>query len=122
MKDLTPYEKKLKKFSRKLRSHSTEEEIILWSRIRKKQINGHAFYRQKPIGNYIADFYCPSLKLILEIDGSQHVGSEKDAVRDAYFKEIGLRIYRIPNREIRINIKNVIDTIWAIALKDSKNK
>jgi predicted RNase H-like HicB family nuclease len=63
-KNLTP-------FARRLRSNMTDSEIVLCSRLRKKQIHNVQFYRQKPIGNYIIDFYAPAIKLVIEIDGSQ---------------------------------------------------
>jgi very-short-patch-repair endonuclease len=50
----------------------TDSERLLWSRIRRKQLKGYQFYRQKVIGNYIVDFCCPAAKIIVEVDGSQH--------------------------------------------------
>ena len=66
------YKKSLKKNSRILRRHQTEPEKLLWLRLRKKQLCNIQFYRQKPLGIYIVDFYAPSTKLIVEIDGGQH--------------------------------------------------
>ncbi len=66
------YNKNLKSFSQKLRRDATETEQILWAHLRKNQVSGVRFYRQKPIGNYIADFYCPRAKLVIEVDGGQH--------------------------------------------------
>jgi len=81
---MLPFNKKLKNLARELRKNMTNAERLLWSKIRRKQLNGYQFYRQKNIGNYIVDFYCPSAKLIIEIDGGQHFskeGFEKDRIR-----------------------------------------
>ena len=63
---MLPFNKKLKTLARKLRKNMTEAESFLWQRIRRKQLKGRQFYRQKNIGDYIVDFYCPSIKLIVE--------------------------------------------------------
>jgi len=70
------YEKGLRQLSRNLGTNMTDAEKLLWSKLRGKQLNGHQFYRQKIIGRYIADFYCPKSKLVIEADGGQHYGSE----------------------------------------------
>ncbi|MBP9011503.1 MAG: DUF559 domain-containing protein, partial [Syntrophaceae bacterium] len=66
---MLPFNKKLKPAARSLRSNMTDAERLLWSRIRKKQISDVQFYRQKNIGNYIVDFYCPQGRLVIELDG-----------------------------------------------------
>ena len=73
---MIPYNKDLKPFARELRKNMTDAELHLWNRVRRKQINGYQFYRQKNIGSYIVDFYCPAAKLIIELDGSQHYTEE----------------------------------------------
>ncbi len=73
----------------------TDAERLLWSKIRRKQLKGFQFYRQKIIGNYIADFYCPELKLVIEVDGGQHYsaeGRENDLTRDAYMTGVGITV------------------------------
>jgi very-short-patch-repair endonuclease len=67
-----PYNKTLKEFSRELRSHSTLSEIFLWQKLRASQFRGYSFNRQKPLENYIVDFYCRKLDLVIEIDGDSH--------------------------------------------------
>ena len=67
------YDRNLKKYSRHLRSNLTDSESKLWSRVRRKQICGVQFYRQKTVGSFIVDFYAPRAKLVVEIDGSQHL-------------------------------------------------
>lgn len=71
-----PYNKNLKEFSRELRSHSTLAEILLWQKLRASQFRGYAFNRQKPLDNYIVDFYCRKLNLVIEIDGDSHFYAE----------------------------------------------
>ena len=66
------YNPKLKKYSQELRKNMTDAERQLWSKLRGKQLKGLQIYRQRIIGNYIVDFYCPKANLIIEIDGGQH--------------------------------------------------
>lgn len=74
---IIPYDPRLKKLARHLRKNMTPAEKRLWSEIRRKQVGGHSFYRQRPIDQYIVGFYCPDLQLAVEIDGRSHVGEEK---------------------------------------------
>jgi very-short-patch-repair endonuclease len=79
--DMLSYNKSLKQLSRNLRRNMTDAEMLLWSKLRGKQLKGLQFYRQKIIDNCIADFYCPKSKLVIEVDGGQHysaVGRKKD--------------------------------------------
>ena len=66
------YNKNLKKYSQKLRGNMTDAEKLLWSKLKFKQAKGLQFYRQKVIGNYIVDFYCAKVNLVIEVDGGQH--------------------------------------------------
>ena len=109
------YNKKLKGNARALRKNMTGAERLLWSRIRRRQLKGYQFYRQKTIGNYIVDFYCPKTRLIIEIDGRQHYGEERmnqDQKRDAYLKNIGLKILRFSDREVYENLNGVLEKIY----------
>ncbi len=93
----------------------TDAERLLWSKIRRKQLKGHQFYRQKIIGNYIVDFYCPRAGLIIELDGGQHYkeeGMKKDKKRDAYLKNIGLKVLRFSDREVFENLPGVLEKIY----------
>ena len=93
----------------------TEAESFLWQRIRRKQLKGRQFYRQKNIGNYIVDFYCPSAKVIVELDGGQHYtqeGISRDQVRDKYLESLGLTILRFSDREVFKNIEGVLERIF----------
>jgi len=109
------YEKALKPLSRNLRSNMTDAEMMLWSRLRSRQIRGKQFYRQRIIGRFIADFYCPKSKLVIEVDGGQHYteeGREKDRQRDEQMTDVGLRVLRFSDRDVLENIDAVMEKIW----------
>ena len=111
---MLPYNKKLKAHSQKLRSSMTDAEILLWQKLRRKQLSGLQFYRQKPLGNYIVDFYCPSARLVIEIDVGQHYteqGQSQDSKRDAYLNELGLSVLRFSNLDVLGNLDGVITEI-----------
>ena len=115
---MKPYNKDLKQASRELRNNMTEAEKLLWARLRGKQILGLQFYRQKPILNFIVDFYCPAANLVIECDGSQHFtdeGLEADRVRDQALAELGLRMLRFDNgmifRETDVVVQVIYDVI-----------
>ncbi|MGA6136237.1 endonuclease domain-containing protein [Acinetobacter dispersus] len=115
---MLPYNKNLKQASRNLRSHMTEAEQLLWQRVRRKQILGLQFYRQKPILNFIVDFYCPAVSLVIEFDGGQHyteIGLEADQNRDHALSELGLIILRFSNHQILTEIDAVIEQVYCIA-------
>lgn len=93
----------LKEPARTIRKEMTAAERMLWSFLRGKQILGIQFYRQKPIGPYIADFYAPAAKLVVEADGSQHLEPDHlsaDEARDAFLAELGLLVLRFDNGTI----------------------
>ncbi len=109
------YNKNLKRHSQRLRKNLTDGERNVWFRIRSEQIQGHQFYRQKVIGNYIVDFFCPKARLVIEIDGGQHYtqeGSLKDKTRDNYLMNLGLKILRFSDREVMENLDGVIQKIY----------
>lgn len=109
------YNRKNKNNSRYLRSHLTDAEILLWSHIRRKQINNLQFYRQKPIGKFIVDFYSPSVKLVIEIDGGQHfevLHREQDRKRDLYLNQLGLRVLRFDNFQVLESVDSVLEVIF----------
>jgi len=109
------YKKALRKNSRILRRNQTESEKLLWSCLRRKQICDVQFYRQKPLGNYIVDFYAPSVSLIIEIDGSQHFEKQhmqRDKKRDNYFAKLGLRTLRFTNADVFHSINDVAEAIY----------
>ncbi len=92
----------------------TDAEIALWSKVRRKQLYGLQFHRQKPIGKYIVDFYCPEAWLVVEIDGGQHYtpeGEHNDANRDTYLQSLGLSVLRFSNLDVLRNMDGVMATI-----------
>lgn len=96
-----------------LRNNSTLQEILLWQKLKNSQ-TGFKFRRQHSIGGYIVDFYCPSKKLIIEIDGSQHLVKEAkdyDKIRSEYFMGLDIKVLRFTNAEINTNIDGVIQKI-----------
>jgi very-short-patch-repair endonuclease len=112
---MLPFNKQLKRFTRDLRNNMTDAEQHVWSKIRRKQLKGHQFYRQKNIGNYIVDFYCPAAKLIIEIDGGQHYseeGIQADRVRDAYLAKLEFTVFRFSDREVFENIDGILEKIY----------
>lgn len=109
------YNKNLKTLSRQLRGKLTDAEKLLWSKIRRKQIKNYQFFRQKPIGSFIVDFYCKEARLVVEIDGGQHYEEENikaDQIRKAFLKSLGLRITRFTNSEVLKNIDGVVTKIY----------
>jgi very-short-patch-repair endonuclease len=111
---LLPYNKNLKQLSRKLRENMTDAERHLWSKIRMKQIKGYQFYRQKPIGDYIVDFFCPRAKLVIEIDGSHHLVGETidyDRIRNEHMSSFGLKVLRFTNTEVLVHTEEVAEKI-----------
>ena len=109
------YGKHLKKYSRRLRKEMTDAERLLWSKIRGKQVKGFQVYRQKPIGRFVVDFYCPKAKLVIELDGGQHyseVIQAKDESRDKYMESVGLKVLRFSDTEVFENLPGVIEEIW----------
>ncbi|MCX5871450.1 MAG: endonuclease domain-containing protein [Deltaproteobacteria bacterium] len=108
------YYLKLKEYSRTLRNNMTDAEQVMWHHIRRKQIQGVQFYRQKPLLSFIVDFYCPVAKLVVELDGSQHFEKEyqdKDQTRDDVLAGLGLRVLRFDNRQVLLETYGVLEEI-----------
>ncbi len=105
------YEAHLTPLARENRKNPTPAENLLWQKIlRNHQFHGHKFLRQKPIGAFIADFYCAELKLVIEIDGNSHaVHTDYDARRTAFLENRGLRVLRYANRDILNNLSGVYE-------------
>ena len=110
------YDKQLKALSQHLRKNMTDAENMLWLKLRRKQLKGHQFYRQKIIGKYIVDFYCPKANLVIELDGGQHyseTGQEKGRTRDNVLREMGIKVLRFSDRDVFENIGGVMEGIWS---------
>ena len=111
------YNRRLKAKARSLRTHPTDAELHLWSRLRRKQIRGVQFYRQKPIGNYIADFYAPAAKLVIELDGAQHLErgqANYDAQRTTDLEQQGLKVIRFDDRQVLLETESVLEAIFHV--------
>ena len=105
----------LKDQARQLRKNLTDSEKALWSRLRNKQLLGIQFYRQKPIGEHIVDFFAPRVKLVVEVDGSQHTLGDhvqKDRFRDGYLASLGLKVLRFNSREVLKESDAVVEAIY----------
>jgi len=122
------YQSELRTNARALRQQMTEAERCLWSHLRRKQLLNIQFYRQRPIGNYVVDFYAPSVNIVIEVDGSQHFEEKQrkyDNTRTLFLEAHGLKVLRFNNFEVLKNTHDVLDGIFhAIkqALKELKNK
>ena len=95
----------------------TDAEKILWQKFWCKQLKGHSFYRQKAIGTYIVDFFCPKANLVIELDGGQHytdIGKTKDSIRENTLTKMGIKILRFSDRDVFENMSGVIEEIWSL--------
>ena len=103
------YRSDLKQRANNLRQTGILAEVIMWNRLKAGQIYNYRFRRQKPIGPYIVDFYCPKLKLIIEIDGYSHEDKVNyDHIRDKYLKNLNLKVLHFKDKDILNNIENII--------------
>ena len=110
-----PINRNLKSFARALRKNMTDAEHALWSKLRRKQLNDLIFYRQRNIGNYIVDFYCPAAKLIVELDGGRHYsveGRAKDDIRDAYMVNLCLNVLRFSDLDVLKHMDGVLSVLY----------
>jgi len=111
--------KHLKPIKRLLRKQEISAEKILWGRLRNKQ-QRFKFKRQFGIGNFIVDFYCPKLKLAIEVDGATHstkIEIKNDLVRKKYITRFGIKVIRYTNVEIFYNIDEVVGSIYELSIK-----
>ena len=100
--------------ARKLRCAMTEAETRLWYQLRDRRLLGFKFRRQVPIGNYVADFACLHAKLIIELDGSQHLEvAEKDASRTEDLAALGFNVLRFWNDDVFLKLEDVLERIIA---------
>ncbi|ACE89575.1 hypothetical conserved protein [Rhizobium etli CIAT 652] len=100
--------------ARPLRQSDNDAEGKLWNELRDRRLNGHKFVRQLPIGPYFADFACRELRLVVEIDGSQHADDRRDAIRDIFMIGNGWSVVRFWNVDVLRELPSVLDTILAI--------
>jgi very-short-patch-repair endonuclease len=121
---LIPYNPYLKELARKLRNDSALGEVLLWNELKNKQMYGYDFHRQKPLLNYIVDFYCYELNLVIEVDGRYHDDKEQyesDMLRDKELGEYDLTIMRFSEHEARKDMVNVLRIIEVHVLEHNSN-
>ncbi|MCB0462536.1 MAG: endonuclease domain-containing protein [Flavobacteriaceae bacterium] len=118
------YNPKLKELARQLRNNSTKAEIKLWTFLRRNQMYGYDFHRQKPIDQYIVDFFCNKLQLAIECDGYSHEileVYEKDLKKTIRLKDLGIHVLRFSDYQIMNDIENVLRFIEDYILKFEEN-
>jgi len=106
------------KTARVLRQRQTDDERLLWARLRDRRLNGLKFRRQAPCGPYVADFLCEAARLIIELDGSHHGAQnemEADVARTQHLNSLGYHVHRVWNVDFKSNVSGVLDEIVAIA-------
>lgn len=111
---IIPYNPKLKELAQNLRNNSTKSEIKLWQQLKGKQFFGYDFHRQKPLLNYIVDFYCYELNLVIELDGYSHHFEEtveKDEIKQSELEKVGLTVLRFDDNEVMNDMDNVLRTL-----------
>ncbi|MEX1276575.1 MAG: endonuclease domain-containing protein [Bacteroidota bacterium] len=99
---------------RALRKSMPEAEVILWSKLKEKQLAGYKFRRQYSVGPYVVDFYCAQKKLAIELDGDSHFGpgaQERDGKRQEWIETFGLRFLRFTNNEVQKNLYGILTAI-----------
>ena len=119
------YNPKLKALAAQLRSRGTKSEILLWNQLKGGQLNGLRFIRQKPIGDFIVDFYCKEVGLVIELDGLSHQCNEVmdlDERKQSYLESIGLKVIRFEDEDVIRDLPNVMRVIeyTALSLKPLK--
>ncbi len=116
---IIPYNPKLKELARQLRNNSTKAEIYLWLKLKNKQMYGYDFHRQKPIDNYILDFFCYELMLGIEVDGYSHEFLEiqtKDIIKERRMRALGITVLRFSDYQVTKDMENVLRAIeWYIS-------
>ena len=111
-KNILPYNPILKDLARELRNNSTLSEVLLWMHLKGGQMLGHDFDRQKPIDNFIVDFFCNELMLAIEVDGETHnYRMNRDKERQKRLEGLGIWFLRFTDEEVKQNIEGVVEEI-----------
>ena len=109
---IIPYNPQLKQLARNLRNNSTLSEVLLWEHLTGKQMRGFDFHRQKPIDNFIVDFYCSELMLAIEIDGDSHDWKlDEDEKRQKRLESLGVQFLRFQDIDVKQNMDGVLKMI-----------
>ena len=118
---ILPYNSDLKDLARNLRKNMTLSEVLLWKELKNKQMLGFDFDRQKPIGDFIVDFYCKELSLAIEIDGNTHFfRNDEDEKRQRELENMGVRFLRFEDSEVKKSLTNVLRVIGDWIEKNKK--
>mgnify|MGYP002777974444 CR=1 FL=1 len=113
-RDILPYNPKLKALARQLRQRMTLGEVLLWNCLKQGQMLGYDFDRQRPIDEFIVDFYCKDLKLAIEVDGLTHsyeTAPNYDACRQARLETLGVRFLRFTDEDVKKRLPWVLEAI-----------
>lgn len=118
-----PTDPRLKTRTRSLRKGYVLSETIFWLQVKTKKFHGIDFDRQRIIGRYIVDFYVKSLGLVVEIDGTSHIGKEDyDARRDKYLESLGLKVYHISDLRVKIDLENVLKELEKFIIEEFEER
>ena len=122
---IIPYNPRLKKKARERRNNSTLSEVILWKYLKGKEMHGIDFHRQRPVDQFIVDFFCNDLYLVIELDGYTHRlerTAAKDQKKESRLQQLGIRILRFEDEEIYHDIDNVLRAIETIILEQKEKR
>ena len=123
---MLPYNPNLKEKARELRKAGNLSEVLLWNKLKKGQMLGFDFTRQQIIGNYIVDYHCPKLNLVIEIDGESHdfkgriprpsgtpllEKGEYNEKRDEFLKSLGLEVLHFKDIDVKKSLDNIVEQI-----------
>ncbi|MCX6330266.1 MAG: endonuclease domain-containing protein [Bacteroidia bacterium] len=117
---IVPYNSELKELAKELRKNMTLSEVLLWNELKQKKMLGYDFDRQRPIGNFIVDFFCKELSLAVEIDGDTHIYKyDYDEERQKELENLSVRFLRFEDIEVKKNMNNVLRVIedWIVKNK-----
>tara|TARA_B100000315_G_scaffold43090_1_gene37973 strand:- start:1384 stop:1758 length:375 start_codon:yes stop_codon:yes gene_type:complete len=118
------YNPKLKELARELRKKGVLSEVLLWSYLKRRQMKGYQFMRQKPIDNFIVDFFCGKLSLIIEIDGISHYNKfDTDDLRQKRLEKLGFSFLRFSDLDVKKNIGGVLSRIesWIEQIEEGES-
>ena len=120
---IIPYNPQLKELAKELRNNATKAERVLWKSLSGKQCFGYDFHRQKPLGNYIVDFFCHELMLVIEVDGVSHNQESvrlKDREKEAFLNELGITVIRFQDDDIYSDNRDALAEIERYVLEFEK--
>jgi len=118
------YNPRLKELARQLRNNSTKSEVRLWQKLKRNQMYGYDFHRQKPIDEFIVDFFCKKLQLAIELDGYSHEILEvwkKDVKKTKKLNSLGVRVLRFSDYQVMNDIENVLRALEDYILTFEEN-